>query len=135
MSGKQADSRQNALFQAADLQGKWQMEMKTLKTDYRPYRGMILGFVTFIDQNGSIIKGNAEKSLENGKSLSGTRRTKMTLDGTIQEEQVVINYNHYGTERNSIGQIIINEQMGKDSLRGTFYTTVANSSGSVLLYR
>ncbi len=129
-----------SIFNKTKLSGSWKIYTKTLKSSYKPYVNMELQYTAHILQNDLIIFGRAEKTkekIENSplKEYTGKKRTDMAINGTIYKNYIfksklTINIIEQGLERQSSSTYnlkIVNNKL----LKGTFTSTIADSSGKV----
>lgn len=59
------------LFSLSKVDGRWYFESRTVETAYKPFAGMILGYVVMLWQEGPVIHATSEKIYE--KSSTGER--------------------------------------------------------------
>lgn len=122
-----------------DITGRWYFEMRTLKTAYNPYKGMILRYVAIVWREGTRIEGTVEKIYENSstgeREYVGEDRTRGTLHGYVQK-------NYFGRDR--VFLHVVEKGHGREStnfydirvlkskkLSGTFASMVADQEGEV----
>ena len=117
--------------------------MRTDKTAYKPYEGMILTYTATIWCEGPVIKGTAEKVYE--KSSTG-ERPYIGKNTTRSEIMGYIDKRYFSADRVSLH--IVEDGHGRESthfhelvmqkdgsLTGTFYAMVAKSEGEVTWQR
>lgn len=130
-------------FAPIDILGRWYFEIKTEKTAYNPYKGMVLRYVCVLWKEGSNINGSVEKIYENScvnkdKEYIGENRTRGSLTGVYEKnyfskDKVYIHINEKGEKREST--IYLSLDMRKDSASGTFCTFIADQEGTSIWKR
>ena len=126
-----------------DIVGRWNFEMQTENTSYRPFQEMILGYVAMLWREGHVVHGTVEKIHE--KSSTGEREY-VGKDRTRGEIRGYIDKNYLGKDRVFLHIIEAGERRdstyfheltfgSKGCMIGTFASTVAEQDGAVLWRR
>ena len=113
-----------------DLTGRWKITNVVEETTYNPYRGLELGYVVSIIQDGATFKGQGEKYLEDGGPISGDARVPIRISGQVEDDDVSATFKERGTLRETSGHFSWELTASGDTLKGTFAHTAANSSGT-----
>jgi len=116
-----------------DISGKWKITFVYEKTSYSQFKGMQLVYDVFVNQNGSEIKGDGEKSIENNTRVISKFRTPISFTGAYNGKTLQLNIKEKGTERETTGMIVVKKTDSKKIYEGTFTTTAANSSGKCII--
>lgn len=130
-------------FPLPDINGKWHFRIETIKTAYRPYDGMILGYVALLWREGTRIEGTVEKIYENSttgeREYVGNDRTRGKVQGYIEKNYFkpdriylhVIEDGH-GRESTNYYDLLITTDGKMD---GIFHSMVANQDGKAFWQR
>ena len=116
---------------AADVSGTWELSLTIEETSYSPYRGMILGYLLFLQQNGASVTGRGEKWAANGEELPSSQHDRIDLRGTISGTNLDLVFNIYGTQRQTVGVIRLGLVDDSEAM-GDFTWTAASSSGTAI---
>ncbi|MEO1249560.1 MAG: hypothetical protein AAFW76_06940 [Pseudomonadota bacterium] len=135
----------DVFFTLPRLSGFWQFEMTTEETSHAPYQGLKLRYDTALIQQGTDFSGTGEKDAEQLASADGwteyggAGRTRIEVIGYIERkflsrDRVILHIEEDGTRRQTSAfmELVLS---GDGSMTGTFRTTAANSSGSVVWER
>jgi S1-C subfamily serine protease len=115
---------------ARDLSGIWELRNTIHETSYAPFRGLELGFrVTFFQDREKII-GRGEKWLENGKRVPRSARSRILIEGTLEEATLNATFVEEGSTRTINGLFAWTVSGDGRELRGRFSDVEARSSGS-----
>jgi hypothetical protein len=96
------------LFDVPHLTGIWECQLKTTKTSYRPYEGMLLWYRVTIVQDGSQVVGfgelDREESAAGARRCEGSARRSVEVSGRIDKnitkaDSVRIVWSEDGLER------------------------------------
>ncbi len=72
-----------------NVDGRWNVEMQTEKTLFRPYENMTVKYVAILLREGALIKGTAEKTYEATSADTieyiGDKRTHGRIEGVIDK--------------------------------------------------
>ncbi len=128
------------LFPIPNITGKWTLEIKIKKTNYKPYKDMILKYSIIIYNIEKNIKGSAEKIYEKStkeeKEYIGKKRTRAKIEGYIEKkyfgkDKIYLHIIEKGEERESTTfyELIYNSHI---KLSGTFTSTIADQSGTAI---
>lgn len=124
-------------FEIPDITGKWNFEMTTINSDYKPYEGMILRYIAIIWREGNKISGTVEKVYENSstgeREYVGENRSRGYLDGYyelnyLSKDKIYLHIKEQGNGRESTNyfELIRDDET---SLIGAFNSFVANQDG------
>jgi hypothetical protein len=124
-------------FPVPRISGMWFFEMKTIKSDFNPYKDMILHYVAILCIEGNKIEGTVEKIYEKSstgeRSYDGKNRTRGIVNGFIEKNYFskdrallhIIEDGH-GRESTHFYEVIIRSNSEMD---GTFNSMVAHQDG------
>lgn len=127
------------LLPLPEITGRWHFEMRTEKTAYAPYAGMVLRYVAMLWREGHTIAGTVEKLYENSstgeRSFVGKNRTRGIVNGYVEKNYLapdriflhVIEDGH-GRESTNIYDVIVQSDGG---MIGSFHSMVADQDGTV----
>lgn len=130
-------------FPLPDINGRWFFELRTKRTEYGPYQGMVLRYLAFLWRQGSQVHGTIEKlheiSSTGERSFVGVNRTRGSVTGCVEKnysapDRIVLHIVEEGTARQSshLQELV----MGTTGcMTGTFLWTVAEQSGDVTWQR
>ena len=122
-----------------NIVGRWQFEMQTENTSYKPYHNMLLRYVAVLWREGPVVHGTIEKvhekSAESERDYIGKNRTRGEVRGYIDKnylgkDRVFLHIIEAGTSRDSTCFHALTFD-SKDRLVGTFASTVAEQDGTV----
>jgi penicillin-binding protein 1A len=119
----------------ADLSGWWEMTNTIQSTNYESYKGLRLSYRVQLEQEGDRIVGRGQKWSEDGHSLSSSARTPITVTGTVDGRKVTLQFTERGAKRTTTGGFSWTLSPDRTTLRGTFWSTAADTSGSSLARR
>ena len=114
-----------------NLVGEWKLNLKINSTSYNTYQGMSVGYKLFLNQNGKVITGQGEKWLVNNKEIPFNQHSPISMDGTLNGNNLVLSFKLKGSKRETVGAFVLKVQ-NQNKLVGTFSTTGANSKGDVV---
>jgi penicillin-binding protein 1A len=120
---------------ATDLSGWWEMTNTIRSTSYEAYKGLRLTYRIQLEQDGDRISGRGQKWTENGRALSGSSRTPLTVSGKVDGRDVTLEFTERGRKRTTSGGFSWQLSADRTALRGTFWSTAAKTSGSSLARR
>lgn len=130
-------------FPPADLTGRWFFEMRTIRSAYNPYKGMVLRYVAMLRREGNRIEGTVEKIYEisstGEREYVGKNRTRGVVEGFVQKnyfskDHVVLHIVEDGHGRESTHSYDL--LVASDNLMaGRFSSMVANQDGEVMWQR
>ena len=124
-------------FPVPRITGKWEFEMQTTGTTFRPYEGMLLRYAAMIWSEGNRIRGTAEKVYErsaNGeRTYVGKDRARATVSGLIEKKYfspdvVVLHLVEQGRDRESTHLFSLTIVSG-ESMTGKFDSLIADQTG------
>ena len=110
------------------VEGRWELYNTIEETTYPKYKGLEIGYVLFIEQEGKVISGDGEKTYENERLLPSKARTPIKVSGTIDGKELTLKVTEKG-DRDIHGMIKLKVTDIKTELKGSFSTAAANSSG------
>jgi penicillin-binding protein 1A len=120
---------------ASDLSGWWEMTNTIQSTNYQAFKGLRLGYRIKLEQEGDRIVGRGQKWTENGRTLSSSARTPITVTGTIDGREVKLTFTEQGTRRSVNGGFSWTLSGDRTALRGSFWSNAADTSGKSLARR
>ena len=91
---------------------------------------MQLGYELQLRQAGTRVTGAGRKVTENSKGLSPRLRTRITVDGTIQDNQLTLTFTERGARRPTRGKFDL-QLVENNAMRGRFSSDAAKSAGTV----
>lgn len=124
-------------FGIPDITGKWYFEMKTVNSEYNPYKGMTLRYIAVIWREGNKISGTVEKIYENSstgeREYVGVNRSRGHLDGYYElnyftKDKIYIHIEEQGKGRESTNYFEL-IRINESSFSGAFNSFVANQDG------
>lgn len=131
-------------FSIPKLNGNWLFEIVTHKSDFSPYKDMLLRYYVLLWQEGNQIKGTGEKIYEKTKAYEpkeyvGKDRSRIEISGYLtkryfSKDLIVI---HYGEENEERKSSTIHNLIFKDinKMDGYFVSTIANQQGKAIWTR
>jgi hypothetical protein len=127
-----ADGRAPAA--ARDISGSWSLITQVESSSLARFSGLQLGYELQLRQTGARVTGTGRKVTENNKALSGRARTRITVEGTIQDDQLALTFTERGARRPARGtfNLLITDN---DVMSGRFASDAAKSSGRVDAHR
>lgn len=129
-----ADAVRGSSDRSADLAGDWTFTTQVQSSALRAFRGLQLGYRIELEQQGTRLTGRGVKVSENGQSLPRSRRTSISLSGTIEGDRVSLTFSEAGSRRQSGGAFDL--RVADDgTLRGTFHSDAAQSSGRSMAFK
>jgi multidrug efflux pump subunit AcrA (membrane-fusion protein) len=138
---RRADTEEPALEEAeaeeetsSDLSGWWELTNRIQATDYKNYVGLRLGYRIKLEQDGNRITGRGQKWAEDGRSVAGSARSPIRVSGTIDGDTLTLEFTEQGARRSSSGSFKL-RLSDRTTLRGSFSSNVAGTSGSTLARR
>ena len=112
-----------------DLSGNWKVVNTVDQTSYQPYKNLEIGFEVAINQKGNEFTGRGQKVSENGRSLAGTSRTPIVVQGSIDGDKVEATFSESGALRKTSGRFVWRIDKASGGMRGTFASSAARASG------
>jgi hypothetical protein len=113
-----------------DLSGAWRLATHVESASYSRFKDLHLGYELHLKQAGERVTGVGEKVSENGRALRARARTPITVAGTVDGDQLTLNFTERGMRRRSQGQFALMVDSA-DTLRGRFASDAGQSSGTV----
>ena len=129
-----ASNTTSALHTPFDLDGAWTMTNEVQDSSLKTFRGLRLEYQLQLQQDGERVTGKGQKVSENGRALRRSARTPITLAGTVEGDEVHLKFREKGRRRESGGTFQY-QLAGDGSLRGTFTSNAARSSGQSVVRR
>lgn len=120
---------------SADLSGWWELTNRIASTNYKDFVGLRLGYRVKLEQDGSRITGSGQKWTEDGRTLAGSARSRIKVSGRIEGDTMTLEFTEQGTKRASGGGFELKLSGDRSTLRGDFWSDVANTRGSTLARR
>ena len=119
----------------SDLSGWWEMTNTIQSTNYEDYKGLRLTYRLQLEQDGDRISGRGQKWSESGRALPASARTPITVSGTVDGREVKLQFTERGAKRTTNGGFSWQLSADSATLRGSFWSTAADTSGSSLARR
>lgn len=116
------------------LSGEWSLTNEVQATDFKAFEGLQLEYRLTLSQDGVIVTGRGEKWSENGREIPSTRRTPISVAGTLYQNRLELSFTEAGTRRTSAGRFIW-QVSDEGEMRGTFSSDAASSRGSSYVRR
>lgn len=132
---ERADEEEMEVFAVEDLSGWWEMTNTIQSTNYASYKGLRLGYRVQLEQDGDRIVGRGQKWSENGRTVPSGGRTPITVTGTVDGRKVTLKFTEHGAKRTTNGGFSWTLSADRTALRGSFWSTAADTSGSSLARR
>lgn len=117
-----------------DLNGEWVLKLEIESTSYNPYKNLKVGYKIYLSQHEREIVGNGEKWWVNGEEIPFSQHDPIIMKGVISGDSLPLLFTLKGSNRETVGAFNL-EFVSDDKLIGTFSTTGANSSGSIIMNR
>ena len=114
---------------ASDLSGWWEMTNRIEETNYAQYKGLRLGYRVQLEQEGNRLTGKGQKWTEDGRTIGSSGRTPITVTGKIEGRKVILSFTEYGAKRSSSGGFTWTLSADRTELRGSFWSTAADTKG------
>ena len=70
-------------------------------TSYKAFEGLQLEYRLTLSQDGAIVTGRGEKSSENGREIPSSRRTPISVAGTLHQGRLELSFTERGTRRST----------------------------------
>lgn len=120
---------------SADLSGWWELTNRIASTNYKDFVGLRLGYRVKLEQDGNRITGSGQKWTEDGRTLAGSARSRIRVSGRIEGNTMTLEFTEQGSKRASGGGFELKLSGDRSTLRGDFWSDVANTRGSTLARR
>jgi hypothetical protein len=118
-----------------DLSGWWELTNTIQSTNFAEYQGLRLSYRLQLEQDGDRITGRGQKWSEDGRPVPAAGRTPLTVSGTIEGGKVTLQFTERGARRSTVGGFSWHLSSSRASLRGTFWSNAANTSGASVARR
>lgn len=132
---EEEDREERASASDTDLSGWWEMTNTIQSTNYPDYKGLRLGYRVQLEQDGDRLVGRGQKWSENGRTLPSSARTPLTITGKVDGDKVTLEFRERGAKRTTTGGFSWTLSADRTALRGSFWSTAADTSGSSLARR
>jgi hypothetical protein len=132
---ERANDEEPEAVPAEDLSGWWEMTNTIQETNYAAYKGLRLGYRVQLEQDGGRIVGRGQKWSEDGRTVPSGGRTPITVTGTVDGRKVTLKFTEHGAKRTTSGGFSWTLSADRTALRGSFWSTAADTSGSSLARR
>lgn len=120
----------------SDLSGWWELTNTIASTNYAAYRGLRLTYRLQLEQDGARLTGRGQKWAEEGAPVSAAARSPISVTGRIEGNRVVLQFTERGAKRSTTGSFSWTlAPNNSNALRGTFWSTAADTSGSSVARR
>jgi penicillin-binding protein 1A len=120
---------------SVDLSGWWELTNRIASTNYKDFVGLRLGYRIKLEQDGNRITGSGQKWTEDGRTLGGSARSRIRVSGRIEGDTMTLEFTEQGSKRASGGGFELKLSGDRSTLRGDFWSDVANTRGSTLARR
>lgn len=120
---------------SSDLSGWWELTNRIASTNYKDFVGLRLGYRLKLEQDGSRITGSGQKWTEDGRTLAGAARSRISVSGRVEGNTITLEFTEQGSKRASGGGFELKLSGDQSTLRGDFWSDVANTKGSTLARR
>jgi cytoskeletal protein RodZ len=113
-----------------DVSGSWRLATTVESSSLARYSGLQIGYQLELKQNGNRVTGVGRKVAENDKALGGRAQTRITVQGSLEGNQLNLAFTERGTRRTTRGKfaLMLDESGG---MKGQFSSSAAKSAGSV----
>ncbi|HET9210009.1 MAG TPA: PBP1A family penicillin-binding protein [Thermoanaerobaculia bacterium] len=118
-----------------DLSGWWELTNTIASTNYAAYRGLRLTYRLQLEQDGDRLTGRGQKWAEDGTPVSAAARSPISVTGRIEGNKVVLQFTERGAKRSTTGSFAWTLAPNGNALRGTFWSTAADTSGGSVARR
>jgi hypothetical protein len=116
------------------VSGAWNVTSKVESATFAAYKNLMLGFRLELEQRGDRVVGEGYKISENGAPLAARRRTPIKVEGTLEDNRLLLDFTEVGARRTSGGRFVL--YLAQDgSFRGRFTSDAAQSSGVTVAVR
>jgi penicillin-binding protein 1A len=119
----------------SDLSGWWELTNTIASTNYASYRGLRLTYRLQLEQDGDRLTGRGQKWAEEGAPVSAAARSPISVTGRIEGNKVVLQFTERGAKRSTTGSFSWTLGPNGNALRGSFWSTAADTSGSSVARR
>ena len=130
-------------FPLPNLTGQWHFQMRTERTEYNSYKGMVLRYVALLWTEGPNVRGTVEKIYEisstGERPYIGKDRTRGAVSGFVEKRYFSKDLVHlhivedgHGRESTHFHDLCVEKG---DGMMGRFFAMVADSEGEVLWQR
>jgi hypothetical protein len=113
-----------------NLAGVWEMLNEVEASDYRPFRGLRLGYLIALRQSGDKLSGEGYKVAENDVLVPRSRRAPLLLTGEVRGSDVELQFVERGAQRNSAGTLRWRVSDDGGAASGTFTSDVSSTRGT-----
>jgi hypothetical protein len=118
-----------------DLSGWWELTNTIASTNYAAYRGLRLTYRLQLEQDGDHLTGRGQKWAEEGAPVSAAARSPISVTGRIEGNKVILQFTEQGARRSTTGSFAWTLTPNGNALRGTFWSTAADTSGGSVARR
>jgi cytoskeletal protein RodZ len=112
------------------VSGDWWLSTQVESSSAERFSGLRLGYKIELRQNGNRVSGTGKKVTENGARIPAAAQTPISVEGTILDDRLNLNFVERGARRESVGQFDLQIDAG-GVLRGRFTSDAARSNGTV----
>jgi penicillin-binding protein 1A len=132
-----AQSRPAATAETAErfaphLGGWWEITNQIQSTNYSAYQGLRLTYRVHLEQEGDRLVGRGVKTRENGRPITASAQTPITLSGTLDGRTARLLFTERGLRRTTQGSFRFKVSPKGDTLAGSFASSAADTSGPAL---
>ena len=113
-----------------DGTGVWRISTEVASSSVSAFKGLRLGFLLKLQQDGDRIVGSGRKVAENDNSLPAAAQTRITVEGRRDGDQLTLTFRERGGRRDSTGTFLLT-RAAEDEMLGSFTSNAARSAGPV----
>lgn len=125
------------IFPPPNISGFWILTTTTDKSDYAPYKGLVIKYESILWREGLLVKGTIEKKYERSKkgeiAHQGNNRRRGYVEGYIEKNYLKkdslvlhVTLNDFGRESTYFFKF---DFKSKNLAQGMFHSMVASQSG------
>jgi hypothetical protein len=126
---------QPAAASTETLAGSWRISDEVESTNYAGFQGLRLEYRVELRQEGVWLFGEGEKVAEHGLALPASRRTPISVVGSVAGTSVTASLFEKGHRRESLGEFSWTVSEDRSRMVGTFRSDAAQSRGRSLAER
>ena len=111
------------------LKGEWKMTSTVQEAKLSTYVGMEIGWQLLLIQDGKTVSGTGEKIRVNKNELDFKDRTRIELEGIIEDDAFTLQFIEKGKLRETVG--VFTGTVKDDTFEGVFSQTASDSKGII----
>jgi cytoskeletal protein RodZ len=113
-----------------NVTGVWRISTEVASSSVSAFRGLRLGFLLNLHQDGDRIVGSGRKVAENDNPLPAAAQTPITVEGRRDGDQLTLTFSERNGRRDSSGTFVL-IRAAEDEMLGSFTSNAARSAGPV----